>query len=306
MMRELVCEHDVDLPGAEPAVEQRVPEHDPARRPEPERERVRLARRVAHPFHPQGDPRDSLCARQAVVPGDETGVARAVEARVRVRRDEQHERHDSGEDRSARDPPPEAESPSKTHHDEQRDRQRDERDPELRPAAEHCVEVAGMRDVVTALPPERDDGEGELDEPDDREAEHAEQHPRADRARRRLARVAAADPRPDGERAQHGEGLERPDQEQQPLVALGTRHERAAEDRVDVDVRERERVGDGGTREEPGEREPRRDERRPDRDARRSHGAAASSSSGRGRSSAGDESGYRAVRRSAYAVTCAW
>src|SRR5918912_1097010 len=61
-----------------------------------------------------------------------------------------------------------------------------------------------MRDVMAALPPKTGQAERQLGEPNEREGEHPEQHPRTDTPRRRLTRETRAAPRVDGEdREQH-------------------------------------------------------------------------------------------------------
>jgi hypothetical protein len=48
---------------------------------------------------------------------------------------------------------------------------------------------------VAALPPEVGEPEGDLDEPEERQAEHPQEHPRPDAAGRRLAHEALAEAR---------------------------------------------------------------------------------------------------------------
>ena len=94
------------------------------------------------------------------------------------------------------------------------------------------------------------------------EPEHPEQHPRADRPGRRLAREAGAAPRVDPERHEERDLREDPDDVEEALVALRPLDEVGAEDRVDVDRREREVVRHRRrVEEERAERERRDDER---------------------------------------------
>ena len=59
--------------------------------------------------------------------------------------------------------------------------------PSPRKLLDRPVQVALLRDVVAAVPPHAGEAERKLRQPDDAEAEHREQHPRADPARGGLA-----------------------------------------------------------------------------------------------------------------------
>ena len=150
------------------------------------------------------------------------------------------------------DPPPAADRSGEGHHDQQRDADRDEGRPEPEPAAEQPLEVADLGDVVPALPPDRRDRERQLREPDDRQAQHPEKHPRADRPRGRFLRVPGAPARIDRQRHEHDDLGGDPVGEQEPLVALRPLDQLAAEHRVDVDPWQHEVVGDDGVQQEPG------------------------------------------------------
>ena len=146
---------------------------------------------------------------------------------------------DRDEHGRAGDPPRLAEPAGEEHHDEQGDADRDERAAELEPVAERPVEVARLGQVVAARPPEVEQPERELDEPDDPEPEHAEQHAGADRPGGRLAREAGAAAGVDPERREQRDLPEHPGDEEEALDARRPRRtRRLAEDGVDVDCGE--------------------------------------------------------------------
>ena len=90
--------------------------------------------------------------------------------------------------------------PGETHHDQEREADEQELATQREPVEEEPLHVAELGDVVPTLPPEVDDPEGDLDEPDDRETEHSEQHACADATCCGLPRKADAVTRVDGER----------------------------------------------------------------------------------------------------------
>jgi hypothetical protein len=296
VVADLVREHDVDLAVGEAAVEQRVPQHHAPGRADPERECVRLAGLLAHRLHAERDPVQSLGALEPLVACDQPGVVRPLETRVDVRADEDDHRRDRRQHGGAGDPPPRPEPPREAHHDEQGHADGDERHAERHPVAEDRLEVAHRRDVVPTAPPELDHGERELREPDDRQAQHPEEHPRAERARRRLLREPAAVPCVEGERAQRDERSEHPEDEAEAFVPLCAVDEVAAEHRVDVDVGEGQTVGHHAGGQDPGEGDPARDQGDADRELERPHTTSAGSSHSAGSASgggvsAGEESG---------------
>jgi hypothetical protein len=89
-----------------------------------------------------------------------------------------------------------------------------------------------------------------VDEPCDREAEHAQEHPGADGPRRRLACERGAALRVEPQRDQQRYLCEQPVEVEEALVAPSALDEVRAEERVDVDGPERELVRDGGRVEE--------------------------------------------------------
>ena len=323
VVRELVGEDDVHLAVGEAAVQQGVPQHDPRGRAHAEGVGVRLTRVAADLLDAQGDPLDALRALEARVRPVQAGIVGRLEPRREVGADEDEDGGDQCEHARARDPPPRAEPARERHHDEERDAHRDEGPAEGEPSAEDVLEVADLRDAVTAVPPEGRDRERKLGEPHDRQPDHAEEHPRADRPGGGLAHVAHAALRVDGERRQQHDLGERPVHVQEALVPLRSVDERLAEHGVDVDPREGEIVGNDAPREEPRRRQPERADSAVDRETEGSgggHGASppptastrfTPSASAAGGSEgtparAGDESGYRDVSRARYPSTWPW
>ncbi len=133
-----------------------------------------------------GTPSTPSAFAQLANVGDEARVADPVRVRDEVRLEEEEERRQPHEHEAAGDPPPVADQASEAHDDEHGHGQEHELDAELEPAAEDLVEVPHVRDAVPAVPPVPRHLERDLDEPEDAEAEHREQHPRADRAGGRL------------------------------------------------------------------------------------------------------------------------
>ena len=88
------------------------------------------------------------------------------------------------------------------------------------------------------LPEEVGDLERQLDEPDDREAEHAEEHPRADPARRGLAHEALSSERVEDERAHRRQLREEEAQAQEALEAARPGERVRGEEAVRVDARQ--------------------------------------------------------------------
>ena len=136
---------------------------------------------------------------------------------------------------------------------------------EDRPVVEQPVDVAQLALLVSPGPPVRGEAEGQVDEPDDPEPQHPEEHSRADRARRRLAREPRAAPRVQPERQQERDLGENPERVEDTLVPLRLRDEVRAEDRAGIEGGEREIVGNRGRiEEERPDCECRDDERRED------------------------------------------
>ncbi len=307
-MPELVRQDDVDLAVREAAVEQRVPEDDARRRPHAERVGVRLARVAAHLLDPQRDAVDALRLLEALVRALQPRVLHRLEALGQIRADEDQHRRDHGEDAGSGDPPPRAEPAGERHDDEERDADRDERPAQRQPPAEDGLEVADPRDVVSAVPPQGRDRERQLRQPHDREPDHPEEHPGADRPGRRLADEPRAPLRVHPERRQSDDLRERPVDVEEALVALRLGHELAAEGRLHVHAGERQVVRDDAARQEPGRDDPACGEERVDARPRGGRAPHPTTSAGRAGSGAGsgrprrtgEESGYRDVRRKRY------
>ena len=298
MVPELVGEHDVHLGGREPAVEQRVPEDDAARGADAEGERIRLARLLADRFDAEWDPVQPFGTFEPVEARDERRIVGPLEARVEVRGDEHAQRRDRREDGRAGNPPPRAEPSREPHDDEQRDADGDERRPESDPVAEDGVEVPHVRDAVSAAPPQPHNGDGQLGQPEDRQPQHPEEHPRPERPGGGLLGEPAAVARVDRERPDRHDDPEHPEDQEEALVPLGTIDERLAEDGVDVDVGEGQPVRDDGAPQQPREPDPAHDERRVEGDPERLHrtsigsnGTGTGAGAGGGGLSAGEESG---------------
>ncbi len=107
--------------------------------------------------------------------------------RHQVGRNERVEEDDPDEHGRRQDPPAVPDPPRKAHDDAERDTEQHELEPEREPASENCRHVALVTHPLPAVPPELDDLERHVDEPQESEPEHPEQHPGADRACRRLA-----------------------------------------------------------------------------------------------------------------------
>ncbi|TMJ93649.1 MAG: hypothetical protein E6G67_11760 [Actinobacteria bacterium] len=121
-----------------------------------------------------------------------------------VGREERKQDGEADEGRRGRQPPTLAEQAGERHHDQEREADEQELAAEAAPAGEEPVEVALPRDPVAPLPPEFGEPERHLDEPDEAEAEHAEQHPGADRTGRGLPDQPCAPRRIDGEHSDQG------------------------------------------------------------------------------------------------------
>ncbi len=148
---------------------------------------------------------------------------------------------------------------------------------------------------MTPAPPQRDDRERKLCQPDDRQPEHSEQHPRAQRAGRGLLREPHAVARVQRERREAHDEPEHPQDQQEALEPLRPGDELRAEHPVDVDVRQRQAVGHHRPPEQPGDAEPPGDECEADGEAERLHAgttdSVSSGAGGWGARSAGEESG---------------
>jgi hypothetical protein len=107
--------------------------------------------------------------------------------RLEVRGPEREQGHEPDEHRRREEPPPIAHEAGEPHHDQQRHAKQDEGEPEHEPPAEHRFPVALVADVVSAVPPDPQNRERHLGEPEEAESEHPEEHPGADRPRRGVA-----------------------------------------------------------------------------------------------------------------------
>ena len=190
VMAELVRGDGEHLLVLEAPVEQRVPEKHLARGPDPGRVRISGRRIAVDVLHAHLDVLGALDLREPADVGGQPRVLDLLRAGRQERRDEDEERRQGDEGKAARDPPPVSDEPREPHHDEHREREEEELRAEREPAAEQELDVADLRDVVAAVPPVAGDEERHVHEPDEAEAEHREQHPRADRPRCGLAHEA--------------------------------------------------------------------------------------------------------------------
>ena len=103
--------------------------------------------------------------------------------------------------------------------------------------AEDPLEVSRLGEIVPTSPPDVEQRERQLDEPDDSEAEHSEEHSRADWTRGRLARESVASARVNPERPEQHDLRQHPRAEEEPLDVDSLVDETAPKDRVHVDQR---------------------------------------------------------------------
>ncbi len=255
VVRDLVREHDLLGPVGETAVEQCVPDDDPPGRAEPGRVGICVARVAAHLLDPERDLVDSLLSLVLAAGAHELGVVQRL-GRDQVRAGEREQRRDADERRRARDPPPLAQPAGQRHHDQERQRDGEERRAELGPVADEPLDVPDLDGVVPSLPPHRHEPERQPDEPDDAEPEHPEQHPGADPARRRLLHEPDTASRVHPQHQQEHHLREQPVEHEEPLVAAGVADELRAEGGVDVDARQGEPLGHGVVQQQPGRDDP--------------------------------------------------
>ena len=266
-MAELVRDHDLQLPVGEPPVEERVPQHDAAARAEAGRLRVRQRRHVAHGLD---DDRRVLHVLDPLERARLTQQHR-IPQRVRaeqIRRHERGQRRQRDEDRRRRQPPPVAQPAREPHHDREREAEEDELAAEREPVPEDVREVADVRQVMASLPPQRGHVEGQLRQPEQREAEHPEQHPRPDRPGCRLPREAHAPAGVHDEDDQLDHHRHRPRSCREPSVRRRRVQLRRGEIAVDRDMRKMERRRHARLPEQVRRHGPHRRERHEQRSAR--------------------------------------
>ena len=221
---ELVGEDDADLVAGEAAVEERVPDHDSGGRPEPNRERIRLRREVAHLLHVHRRSGDALAPLQRLDVLAQLRALRRVDGeREQVRRDEQRKRREPEEDRGHRQPPVAWEAPREEHHDRDLEHHEDDLPAELRPGLEQPVDPGPARQVVPLLPPARGQGEREVHRPDDDERDHPDDHSGADRPQPRVPGQAGSAADEDEERDDRRDESEDAVDAQKALVVLCAR-----------------------------------------------------------------------------------
>ena len=264
VVRELVREDDLLLPLVERLLEERVPEDDAARRAHAVCVGVRELGVLADLLDPRRDVGQAELALEAVGGLEHRVVAQGLGRGVEVGRREREERGDGDEDRRPRQPPPVSELSREPDHDQQGEADRDELRAEEHPVLDQPGEVVGVGEVVAPRPPVRDDPEGEVHEPHDREAEHPEEHPGPDRPRRRLPRVRSTPPRVEHQRAEHRDLGEDPEDVVEALEPLRLGDDVRAEDGLRVHGGEGEVVRDVRGPEKDGPDGERRDDENPD------------------------------------------
>ena len=262
-------EHDLHLAVAEAAVQHRVPEDDLLGRAEPDGVGVRGVREV-------GDVLD-CSTRIGSIPCC-FAYCRAAASRSGRRSGSVEERY--GEMKAKSAPRPTKAGAAASHQRRGKrpasaititsaKQMKRNSAPSSSQFVEQRLDVAAVGLVVAPAPPDLGQPERHLRDPDEREPDHPEQHPRPDPARRRLAREADPPARVGEQHAdQHELGDDELDPEE-PLVALRARDRlRRRCGRVDP-FRARARSGPGlperprGRHPEAGQDERRRPSRAP-------------------------------------------
>ena len=304
-MAELVRDHDGDLAGRE-VVHEGVPEHDAPARAEARRLGVRQRRDVVHVLDDDRDVAHVLDPLEPRRRGAQLRVAQAVR-RQEIRIDEREQQREPDEHRRRGRPPEPGQLAGEAHDDREGEAEEDELPAEREPVAEDLREVADMREVVPPLPPEIRDVERELRRPDEGEAEHAEQHPGAQRSRRRLAREAPALARVHRERDELGERREHPVDDREAAEDAVARSCAAEKYRCSSRCGSRSDGNDARAPQQPGRRSPggseQREQRRP-RGCAAGHAGSSNESCAGAAPSSGLACGYASVMRNTYALSC--
>src|SRR5438132_4726001 len=287
-MAQLVGEHEAVRARRERRVDDGPPEEDAPACTEARCKRVRLAEAVQH-AHWDVDVLSALERRN---------IRRLKGASAeQPGRDEGEERPQSDEDRRGRQPPPPADAPGKAHHDREGGAEENELRAECEPFPDRRVDVAAG-EPVAVTPPDVQHFERQLGAPDEREADHPEQHPGADRPSRGLAHPTDAIT---GEKPEHRELRDRLTEPEKPLhpavVLRAVQNLRREEDllaEVRQVVRRQRRSPEQPSRDRPDSSE-REDERR----------AAARHSTVVSPPSSGLACGYESVSKSKKPSSCA-
>jgi hypothetical protein len=198
-MRDLVRQHDPHLVVWE-AVEQGVPQDHAPAGTEADGFRVRRTRQLPHVLLLDADILQPLLGGELIGLRKQSLVPHRVDAGNEVRKEECEEERKTDEDRRSCQPPPIAQGCGKRHHDQDGEADEEKRAAEAEPVLEHPPAVAHVRDTVPPLPPELRKAERELDEPEEREPDHSEEHPGADPTCRGFPREARPE---DGVEPQH-------------------------------------------------------------------------------------------------------
>ena len=280
--------------------------------PDPEGVGVRLVGVLAHLLDPERNVSEAELGLVHAGGLEERLVAERLRREVEVGSDEREDRSDRDEDGCPRQPPPLSETAREPHHDEERDADREELGCQRGPVLEDPVEVAEVALPPPPLPPVGGDGERQVDEPGDAQAEHPKEHPGADRSRRRLAHEFRTAARVEPQRREKRDLREHPVDGEEPVVALRPFDEVRPEDLVHVDRAQAQVVRDGGgVEEERPDRECRDDERGEGELQKASPstgtgiGPSSSSAGVSGSCRIGAPYGYRLVTSNVYAYVCA-
>ena len=234
VVADLVGEDDAHLGFREAAVDHRAPEDNLAGGAKPDGERIRLTRRPADVLDRDRDARDALLPfeRRCRTPQGRILERRRLADEIRL--GERKCGSDRDEHARARNPPCLAEAAGEKHDHKEGGADRDERSAQLEPVAECPIQIAQLTQVVAAGPPEVEQAEGELHEPDDPEPEHAEQHAGADWPGCGLADEAHPAAGVDPERRNECDLLHHPGDKEEALDAHCFVNKPSAEDRADV------------------------------------------------------------------------
>ena len=124
--------------------------------------------------------------------------------------------------------------------------------PEREPVEDQPIAVPELRHIVASLPPVVEEPERSLDQPEDGEPQHPEQHPRADPAGGRLAHEPPAVARVEREDDNHDDERDEVADAQEALEVARFVEQIGVEHGRGLDVREPQAVRDLGLPERPG------------------------------------------------------
>ena len=236
---ELVGDDEADLAAAEATVEQGVEEHNSRRRAEAGDERVRLGREVAHVLHVHRRAGDSLAPlERAHVLAQGRALRRVDRERQQVRGDEQRERDEPDEDRCHREPPVPREAPREAPSRSRSGASRRRTVPPSSAQGSSSQAIQGPCARSWRCSHQRSgDREREVRGPDDREHDHPDDHPGADRPQPRVPSEARSTPDEDEQGDDRRDERKHEVDSHEPFVALGARELGRAEVVVRIEAR---------------------------------------------------------------------